>query len=336
MAIATGTAIVSTSFDVPAGIEGGTSSIEVVANGIPSMRTDITISPGAFGKSSPSNGATGQALNPTLSWAASSGATSYEYCVDTTNDNSCDTTWTSTASTSAALSGLSATTTYWWEVRARNATGTTDADSGTWWAFTTGTSSIRVNVAAAAQGGTATASSFVSAGYAPGGANNGDRKGVGWGSGGGWNDQTPNAFPDWLQVDFAGAQTIDEIDVFTLQDAYTNPAAPTLSMTFSRYGVTDFQVQYWDGAQWVGVPGGSVAGNNHVWRQFSFSAVTTSRIRVLVTKALASYSRLTEVEAYTASGGRHGDSYGGSASNQLTPSLGYWGSTPRAPPAPER
>jgi hypothetical protein len=43
MAVATGSAIVSTNFDVPSGIETGASSLEVVANGIPSAAVSITV-----------------------------------------------------------------------------------------------------------------------------------------------------------------------------------------------------------------------------------------------------------------------------------------------------
>jgi hypothetical protein len=43
MAVATGSAIVSTNFDVPAGMETGTSSLVVVANGIPSQPVTITV-----------------------------------------------------------------------------------------------------------------------------------------------------------------------------------------------------------------------------------------------------------------------------------------------------
>ena len=70
-------------------------------------------------------------------------------------------------------------------------------------------------------------------------------------------------------------------------------------MTFTKYGITDFQVQYWNGSAWVDVPGGNVTGNNLVWRKFTFTPVTTDRIRVLVNSALNSYSRITEVEAWT-------------------------------------
>ena len=104
---------------------------------------------------------------------------------------------------------------------------------------------------------------------------------------------------DWVQIDFAGTQTIDEIDAFTLQDNYYNPVDPTASMTFTRYGVTTYDVQYWDGGSWVTVPGGSVTGNNNVWRTFSFPAVTTDRIRVVVNGALGGYSRIVEIEAYS-------------------------------------
>jgi hypothetical protein len=70
-------------------------------------------------------------------------------------------------------------------------------------------------------------------------------------------------------------------------------------MIFTLYGVTAFQVQYWTGSVWAPVPGGSVINNNLVWRRLTFSPLTTSAIRVWVTGALASFSRITEVEAYT-------------------------------------
>jgi hypothetical protein len=43
MGVATGKAIVSTNFDVPAGMETGASSLVVVANGIPSKAVSITV-----------------------------------------------------------------------------------------------------------------------------------------------------------------------------------------------------------------------------------------------------------------------------------------------------
>lgn len=144
------------------------------------------------------------------------------------------------------------------------------------------------------------ASSTFSSDYPVSSVNNGERSGVGWGSGsGGWNDATAAIFPDSVEITFSGAQPINEIDVFTLQDNYTAPSPPTGTMTFTQYGITAFDAQYWDGAQWVLVPGGQVTGNNLVWRKLSFGTITTTKIRVVVNNALANYSRITEIEAYT-------------------------------------
>lgn len=159
-----------------------------------------------------------------------------------------------------------------------------------------------LNAALAVNGATATASSTISASYPPEAVINGDRKGINWENGGGWNDGTSGSYPDWIQIDFSGNKTIGEIDVFTLQDSYAGPSDPTLGMTFSLYGITAFDVQYWNGSSWVTVTNGSVTGNNKVWRQFTFTPVTTSKIRVVVNNALANYSRIVEVEAWLSGG----------------------------------
>ena len=156
----------------------------------------------------------------------------------------------------------------------------------------------RVNLAAQANGGVASASSTYNAGFPASGVNNGDHRGIGWESGGGWNDATASAYPDWLRIDLASPQPLTEIDVYTIQDNYQNPVEPTEAMTFSQYGVTAFDVQYWNGSTWVTVPNGSVTSNNKVWNKFTFSPIVTQSIRVQVNAALAGFSRLVEVEAY--------------------------------------
>ena len=101
-----------------------------------SFTTAALPSPGSFNKTTPANGATNQTANPTLSWVTSSNATNYEYCIDTTNNSSCDASWISrAANTSVCLSGLSPTTIYYWQVRANNLSGTTYANNNTWWSF---------------------------------------------------------------------------------------------------------------------------------------------------------------------------------------------------------
>ncbi len=100
--------------------------------------------PGAFSKTSPADGATGQPTSPTLSWGASAGATGYEACIDATNDNACAT-WVNTGATpSVGLAGLTANTTYYWQARATNAVGTTYASgsSTAFWSFVTQESAL--------------------------------------------------------------------------------------------------------------------------------------------------------------------------------------------------
>src|SRR5262249_55094625 len=70
---------------------------------------------------------------------------------------------------------------------------------------------------------------------------------------------------------------------------------------FSLYGLTGFDVQYWNGSTWTTVPGGSVTGNNKVWKKISFASLTTSKIRVLINGTVDSWSRMVEVEAWTGS-----------------------------------
>ena len=99
--------------------------------------TTLIDAPGAFSKTNPSNAATPLALGLTLSWDASARAASYEYCVDTINNASCDTAWVSSgANRTALLNNVTPLTRYYWQVRAKNAGGTTSANSGTWWSFT--------------------------------------------------------------------------------------------------------------------------------------------------------------------------------------------------------
>jgi uncharacterized protein with von Willebrand factor type A (vWA) domain len=65
--------------------------------------------PGNFGKVSPANGVTGVSVNPSLSWGASSGATSYEYCIDTNSGTTCEGTWVSAGSDLIAILSLRST-----------------------------------------------------------------------------------------------------------------------------------------------------------------------------------------------------------------------------------
>ena len=137
--------------DSPDIVEGGVAgnTVTFLIGSVPAVQTGPFVSPSnvslnltgftppvAFNKTSPASGATNVAINTTLSWAASSNATSYEYCYDTSNDSACSGTWTSTAGTTSPALALSNNMTYYWQVRANNSGGTTMA-SGGYWNFTT-------------------------------------------------------------------------------------------------------------------------------------------------------------------------------------------------------
>jgi RHS repeat-associated protein len=161
--------------------------------------------------------------------------------------------------------------------------------------------SSRSNVASAANGGTATAQNFTADGVYPGQhfqpsyANDGTR----YTSPGGdhyWRDE--HGLSSWIQLDFNGSKSIDEVDVYTMRDDYTTQADPSATQTFANYGVTGFTVQYWNGSAWTTVTGGSVTSNNLVWKKLTFTAVTTSKIRVVANTAVDGVVRIAEVEAW--------------------------------------
>jgi hypothetical protein len=164
-----------------------------------------------------------------------------------------------------------------------------------------GASNIRTNVALASNGGVASASSS-SSGYAVTNVNDGKRTSQYIASTNQifyWADATPGSNPDWVQVTFNGQKSIDEIDIFSVQDwPGAESEEPTETMTGTKYVATDFEVQYWTGSAWATVPGGNVVGNNKIWRKFTFSPITTSKIRLLIHKSPNPYSYNAEIMAF--------------------------------------
>ncbi|HEY0728606.1 MAG TPA: discoidin domain-containing protein, partial [Pyrinomonadaceae bacterium] len=155
----------------------------------------------------------------------------------------------------------------------------------------------RINVAAAENGGIASASSTAD-NYTPDAVIDGDRKGINLTTGGGWRDETPGAFPDWVQVEFNGVMSVDEVSVFTQQDTWWSPLEPSPTLAFFNNGVTSFEVQRWDGEKWITIPGVLITNSNLVWRRFTFPKVDTDRIRVLIHAAKIPNSTIVEVEAF--------------------------------------
>jgi hypothetical protein len=152
------------------------------------------------------------------------------------------------------------------------------------------------NVALAAAGAVATASSTSGPSAPLSAVNDYDRTGARWGSGGGWEDATHNTYPDWVQVEFNGTKALDRVVVYTLRDDVGNTAEPDDTTTFSAYGIVDFTVEGWNGAAWVNL--GTATGNNRVKRTVTFAPFTTDRIRVNVTNGRYFKSRIVEIEAW--------------------------------------
>ena len=97
--------------------------------------TTVPPAPAAPVLATPANGATGVATNPTLTWNASSGATSYRLQVSTDEEFATTVVGQSNiATTSYVMSNLAANTTYYWHVNATNDSGT--SAYSTIWHFT--------------------------------------------------------------------------------------------------------------------------------------------------------------------------------------------------------
>jgi hypothetical protein len=120
-----------------------------------------------------------------------------------------------------------------------------------------------------------------------------------------WLDNTLGVFPDDIEVRFDGTKTIEEIDVITRQDNLITPVDPkVVDPDFENFGITVFDVQYWDGSAWstvasVGRGKFGPSENTKVWRRFTGFKVTTDRIRIHIKAAKDNaYSRVVEVEAW--------------------------------------
>lgn len=101
-------------------------SFKTMSSGVPAPPTLL----------SPPNGATGVPINPTLSWNASSGASTYGLEVSTSPSFSTFVVAAGTISTSYNVSGLAYQTTFYWRVNAMGATGAS-SDWSAVWSFTT-------------------------------------------------------------------------------------------------------------------------------------------------------------------------------------------------------
>ena len=151
---------------------------------------------------------------------------------------------------------------------------------------------VPVRIDAATRLGTASASSSY-AGRPPELAIDGIADSELWDSGQGWNDGTPDAYPDELTVAFAAAAPIGRVRVHTL-DSSQYPA--------SAFGLADFDVQLRAGGEWRTV--GEVRANTQGVAELAFAPVEADAVRLVVRAARVSYSRVVEIEALPTTTGR--------------------------------
>jgi hypothetical protein len=158
-----------------------------------------------------------------------------------------------------------------------------------------------VNLCLPANGGSASSSGALST-FVVSNVTDGDRKAHNWGSSpnGGWNSSGGLPPDTWIEVGFDATYEIHEVDVITLADDFASHGEPTTTDTFSSYGITQFEVQYWDGSAWQTFTGTSVTGNNKVWRQFAGFTISTTKVRLLIHQGHVSgdYARVVEFEAW--------------------------------------
>ncbi len=159
---------------------------------------------------------------------------------------------------------------------------------------------VSINIALASRGATATASS--SQDY-PVGASFYKAANVINGSytDGAWCPLSASSTTDYVQIMFAGAQSINAIHVFSIMDSSAGVDAngkPLATTTFTKYGCTAATLSYTqNGSTWTTI--GSYSGNNLVWKAVTFTAVTATGIRVTPTGSIDGFPRITEIEVYT-------------------------------------
>lgn len=112
-----------------------------------------------------------------------------------------------------------------------------------------------------------------------------------WGGGGlgGWNDDTPNEWPDTVTATWPHPVRLGRVRLYTLN----SPSFPA-----SKWGVRDVDVQISTSTSWVTVA--QVRGNTAGVIDLSFTPADTDRLRIAVLDSNDhTYSRLIEIAAYT-------------------------------------
>ncbi|MEV4356749.1 hypothetical protein [Nonomuraea sp. NPDC049625] len=108
-----------------------------------------------------------------------------------------------------------------------------------------------------------------------------------------WGGTT--AGQDWYELNFGSAKTVNEVRLY-FKDS--RPASATYRAPAS------YDIQYYNGSAWVSVPGQAKTPSapRANYNVVQFSAVSTQRLRVLVTAASGARTGLTEIKVFNRGG----------------------------------
>ncbi len=98
-----------------------------------------------------------------------------------------------------------------------------------------------------------------------------------------WCNDWPNqTFPQWVELTFPEPRTFGRVELYTSDG----------------YPVADYDLEYWDGSEWVSLA--VVKNNSQVHRTHTFGQVTAEKFRVLTRKGYTqpTYHRINELELY--------------------------------------
>ncbi len=96
-----------------------------------------------------------------------------------------------------------------------------------------------------------------------------------------WLSGRNQSFPQWIEVDLQGEKTLSEVSFWTGYNGYSAP-------------ITDFEFQVWNGSSWSTVF--SENGNNNAAYSRTFSEVSTSKVRLMISGAESGLVKLFELE----------------------------------------
>ena len=94
-----------------------------------------------------------------------------------------------------------------------------------------------------------------------------------------WTDKTPNAGPDWIELDFGKEITVGRVKVYPVADS-----------------LKDYRLELWHGGQWHTAAEAENASGAE--QEHRFVPMSASKVRLFVTAARGANVQVSEIEVY--------------------------------------